>query len=113
MKSPLRRALYGLRMILIIGRARVHANQRDAALAAAAEMSAASTAEAGCLEYSFWSANDDPHAILLVERWENDQALTEHMSQPHMATFITAIGPTLDGGMDVIRHDVSKSAPLF
>jgi hypothetical protein len=30
-----------------------------------------------------------------------------------MATFITAIGPTLDGGMDVVRHDVSKSGPLF
>jgi quinol monooxygenase YgiN len=100
-------------MILIIGRARVHAAQREAALAAAAAMSAASTAESGCLEYSFWTANDDPNAILLVERWENDDALTTHMSQPHMATFISAIGPALDGGMDVVRHDVSKSGPLF
>lgn len=100
-------------MIVIIGRARVHAEQRDAAFAAAAEMSAASTAEPGCLEYSFWTANDDPNAVLLVERWENDEALTAHMSQPHMAAFITAIGPALDGGMDVVRHDVSKAGPLF
>jgi quinol monooxygenase YgiN len=100
-------------MILILGRARVHADQRDAALAAAAAMSAASTAEAGCLEYSFWVAPDEPNAIGLVERWESDEALTAHMSAPHMATFITAIGPTLDGGMDVVRHDVSKSGPLF
>jgi quinol monooxygenase YgiN len=100
-------------MILIIGRARVHAEQREAALAAAAAMSAASTAEAGCLEYSFWTASDDPNAILLVERWENDDALTAHMSQPHMATFITAIGPTLDGGMEVLRYDVSSVRPLF
>ena len=100
-------------MILIIGRGRVHADQRDAALAAAAVMSAASTAEAGCLEYSFWVSSDDPNAIGLVERWESEEALTAHMGQPHMAEFITAIGPTLDGGMEVIRHDVSKSAPLF
>lgn len=100
-------------MILITGRGRVHPDQRDAALAAAAAMSAASTAEAGCLEYSFWVSAEDPNAFGLIERWENDEALTAHMSQPHMATFITAIGPTLDGGMDVVRHDVSKSGPLF
>ena len=100
-------------MILITGRARVHADQRDAALAAAVAMSAASTAETGCLEYSFWVSSEDPNAIGLIERWEDDAALTAHMSAPHMATFITAIGPTLDGGMDVIRHDVSKSGPLF
>jgi quinol monooxygenase YgiN len=100
-------------MILILGRARVHADQRDAALAAASAMSAASAAEAGCLEYSFWTSSEDPNTIGLVERWENDEALTAHMGQPHMATFITALGPTLDGGMDVVRHDVSKSGPLF
>lgn len=100
-------------MILIIGRGRVHADQRDAALAAAAKMSVASTAEAGCLEYSFWVSADDPNAIGLIERWENEDALTSHMGQPHMAEFIGAIGPALDGGMDVIRHDVSKSGPLF
>ncbi|HWC33426.1 MAG TPA: putative quinol monooxygenase [Mycobacteriales bacterium] len=100
-------------MILITGRGRVHADQRDDALAAAAAMSAASTAEPGCLEYSFWVSPDDPNLIGLVERWEDDDALTAHMSQPHMATFITAIGPALDGGMDVVRHDVEKSGPLF
>ncbi|HVT21689.1 MAG TPA: antibiotic biosynthesis monooxygenase [Mycobacteriales bacterium] len=100
-------------MILITGRGRVRPDQRDAALAAAAKMSAASTAEAGCLEYSFWISADDPNAIGLVERWESDEALMAHAAAPHMAEFITAIGPTLDGGMDVVRHDVSKSGPLF
>ena len=100
-------------MILITGRVRVHADQRDTAIAAAAAMSAASTAEDGCIEYSFWTSNDDPNSMLLIERWENEEALTAHMTAPHLATFITAIGPTVDGGMDVIRHDVSKAAPLF
>jgi quinol monooxygenase YgiN len=98
---------------MIIGRAKVHADHRDAALAAAAAMSAASTAEPGCLEYSFWVSHEDPSSILLVERWEDDDALTAHMSAPHMTTFIQAIVPALDGGMDVVRHDVSKSGPLF
>jgi quinol monooxygenase YgiN len=100
-------------MILITGRVRVHPDQRDAALAAAAEMSAASTAEPGCAEYSFWVSADDPNEMLLIERWESDAALAEHMQAPHLAAFIAAIGPTVDGGMDVLRHDVDKVGPLF
>ena len=100
-------------MILILGRVRVHADQRDAALAAAAAMGAASTAEPGCLEYSFWVSTEDPNSLGLVERWESEEALATHMAAPHLATFITAIGPTLDGGMDVVRHDVEKFGPLF
>jgi quinol monooxygenase YgiN len=100
-------------VILILGRAKVHAQQRDAALAAAAAMSEASMAEDGCHEYSFWVSSDDPNSILLVERWEDDAALMAHAAAPHMKSFIEAIVPTLDGGMDVVRHDVSKVGPLF
>ena len=100
-------------MILILGRAKVQPDHRDAALAAAAAMSTASDAENGCLEYSFWVSPEDPNSICLVERWENDEALMTHAAAPHMKTFIEAIVPTLDGGMDVVRHDVSKVGPLF
>ena len=100
-------------MILITGRARVQSDQRDAALAAAAAMSAASEAEAGCLEYSFWTSSSDPNSILLLERWEDDDALMTHAAAPHMKAFIEAIVPTLDGGMEVLRHDVEKVGPLF
>jgi quinol monooxygenase YgiN len=100
-------------MILITARGRVHADQRDAALAAAADMCKASSAEDGCLEYSYWISGVDSLALMIFERWDNEEALTSHMSTPHMATFIGAIGGVLDGGMDAVKHQVSSSGPLF
>jgi quinol monooxygenase YgiN len=100
-------------MILITARGKVKADQRDAALSAAADMCQASSAEDGCLEYSFWIAGDEPLMLMIFERWDNEEALTAHMSTPHMATFIGAIGNVLDGGMDAVKHQVSSSGPLF
>jgi quinol monooxygenase YgiN len=100
-------------MILITARGKVQAAQREAALAAAAEMCRASEAEDGCLEYSYWVAGGDDLTMMIFERWDNEEALTAHMSTPHMATFIGAIGNVLDGGMDAVKHQVSSSGPLF
>ncbi len=100
-------------MILITARGRVHAAQREAALAAAAEMCTASEAEDGCLEYSYWISGDDELTMMIFERWDNEESLTAHISTPHMATFIGAITAALDGGMDAVKHQVSSSGPLF
>jgi len=100
-------------MILITARAKVHADQRDAAIAAAADMCKASEAEDGCLEYSFWIAGADDRTLMIFEKWDNEDALTAHMSTPHMATFIGALGPVLDGGMDAQKHQVASVGPLF
>jgi quinol monooxygenase YgiN len=100
-------------MILITARAKVKADQRDMALAAAADMCKASGAEDGCLEYSFWIAGEDDLTLMIFEKWDNEEALTAHMSTPHMATFIGAIGQVLDGGMDALKHQVSSVGPLF
>lgn len=100
-------------MILITARAKVRADSKDAAVAAAAEMCRASEAEDGCLEYSFWVSAADPLTVMIFERWDNEDALTAHMSTPHMATFIGAIGAVLDGGMDAVKHQVSAAGPLF
>lgn len=100
-------------MILITARGKVHAEARDAAVAAAADMCKASSAEDGCLEYSYWISGDDPLTVMILERWDNEAALTAHMATPHMATFIGAIGAALDGGMDAVKHQVASSGPLF
>ena len=41
-------------------------------------------AEAGCLQYDYFLSAGDPDQVLLVERWESQQAQTLHLAQPHM-----------------------------
>ncbi|HEX3825450.1 MAG TPA: putative quinol monooxygenase [Mycobacteriales bacterium] len=99
-------------MIIITGQARIKTDHRDAALAAAAEMSANSLAEPGCLDYRFWVSASDPDSMLLLEQWQDQAALDAHLAAPHLARFVESIWPTLDGGMDVVRHEVADSRPL-
>jgi quinol monooxygenase YgiN len=99
-------------MIMITGQARLTDEHRDAALAAANEMSASSMAEPGCLDYRFWVSANDPLSMLLLEQWQDQAALDAHLAAPHLNRFVETIWPMLDGGMAVVRHEVASSGPL-
>jgi quinol monooxygenase YgiN len=100
-------------MILITGKATLLPDHRDAAIAAANTMSAASLAEPGCIDYRFWISTTDPNTMLLLEEWEDQASLDAHITQPHLAEFGAALGPALDGGFAVIKHEIASSGPLF
>lgn len=42
--------------------------------------------EAGCLGYDYYFSAQDENVVLLIERWESEDHLRVHMTQPHMAT---------------------------
>jgi quinol monooxygenase YgiN len=100
-------------MIIVTGRVRVHADQRDAALSAAQDMRKRTIDEPGCVDYRFWSATDDPGAFLLFEQWEEQSALEAHLAAPHMAAFLAQIGSAVDGPLEVTRFEVSSHGSLF
>jgi quinol monooxygenase YgiN len=100
-------------MIIITGRAQVHPDQRDVAISAAQDMRTHTINEPGCIDYRFWSATDDPNAILLFEQWEQRSALETHLASTHTAVFLGAIGPAVDGTLEVTRFEVSNHGPLF
>ena len=100
-------------MIIITGRAQVHPDQREAAIAAARDMRTQTLDEPGCIDYRFWSATDDPSALLLFEQWQEQPALQTHLAAPHTAAFLAQIGPAIDGTLEVTRFEVSHHGPLF
>jgi quinol monooxygenase YgiN len=100
-------------MIMITLTAKLLAEHRETALAAAKKMSAQSLTEPGCLDYRFWISTEDPNSILLLEQWQDQDALNTHMAQPALAEFAAALGSALDGGMEAIKHEVASSGPLF
>lgn len=100
-------------MIVITGKAQLLPEHRDALITAANVMSAASMAEPGCIDYRFWVSTADPNTMLLLEEWEDQASLDAHLTQPHLAEFGAALGPALDGGFAVTKHEIASSAPLF
>ena len=74
----------------------------------AEEMTAGGTvavirAEAGNLRYEYYQPLDDPETILLIDSWENQEALDIHHASPMMVT-IAALREKYDLHMTVERY---------
>ena len=70
---------------------------------------AAIRTEAGNLRYEYYQPLDDPETILLIDSWENQEAIDIHHASPMMAT-ITALREKYDLHMTVERY-VSAETP--
>ena len=70
---------------------------------------AAIRAEAGNLRYEYYQPLEDPETILLIDSWENQEAIDVHHASPMMAT-IAALREKYDLHMTVERY-VSEETP--
>ena len=80
----------------------------------AEEMTASGTvaairAEASNLRYEYYQPLDDPETILLIDSWENQEAIDIHHASPMMVT-IAALREKYDLHMTVERY-VSAETP--
>jgi len=100
-------------MIVITGKITLDPGKKDEVTAAALEMMEATRAEAGNLEYAFTWDLVDAGVLRVVEQWEDQAALDAHFESPHMAAFIGRMGSFGMTGMEVIKHQVSESGPVF
>ena len=91
-------------MIIIAGHARIKPEAREAAIESATEMQRLSSAEAGCQEYGFWFAVDDPDKMLLFERWDDLAALEAHRQEPHFAEFGAKLGDFVEPPVEMLRY---------
>jgi len=89
--------------IIVTGYLRVDPANHDQAVAAALEVMEATRAEEGNEGYTFSADLAEPGLLHISERWANGDALDAHMSTPHMATFMAALG-----GLGISGGEVTK-----
>ncbi len=100
-------------MIIVSGKAKVRPGAVDKVRK---EMEAAITnsrLESGCIDYSYGIDVLDPETIIVLEYWENQEALTAHFSQPYMAAWISALNNAGVISQDVKAYDVSAARQLL
>lgn len=61
---------------------------RDKILARAPAAQSATRAEAGCLQYDFFTCTDNLNSLVFVETWVDQAAHDFHMQQDHTKEFI-------------------------
>jgi len=74
---------------------------------------AATQAEDGCEQYIFSRDVTNPDALLISERWRDDDALAAHMAAPHMAEFNKAIGAAKISAVSVKAYEISNVRVLI
>jgi quinol monooxygenase YgiN len=100
-------------MIVIAGRARIHASELEEAVRVGSVMAATSRAEPGCVDYRFSIDIDDPLVVYVFEQWRSADALESHFATPHFLVFSEVIVRAVDGLIDFTRYEISSAGPLF
>ena len=64
--------------------------QKDAFVAHMRELIRLTKEEEGCIAYDLYEALDDPDEVVMVEIWENKEALDNHMQTEHFQKMVPA-----------------------
>lgn len=70
-------------MIVICGRFKTSPRQRQALTQLCASLIAPSTAEDGCLSYSFYEDQMEPDSFIFFEEWRDQAAIDNHFEQSY------------------------------
>ena len=99
-------------MIVVIGKAQVKPEAREAAIAACLQMSALSEAEAGCIRYQFYESLAEVNTFFLFEEWETADALQNHLQQPHTRQFGGQLANFLASEMSIKRYEIASVSDM-
>lgn len=99
-------------MIVVTGRMQIAAKNRERYVQVASEMCRRSREDAGCHGYRVYADLEQEDRYVIVEEWEDEQALQEHFTQPHTREFLTALFPLLAEPADALFHTVASTRKL-
>lgn len=100
-------------MIVLAGTITLDPDKVDDFMEAAITMMEATHAEEGNVEYVFSVDPVVAGQVRIFEQWASDEALTAHMSSPHMAAFGAALGSCGVTGTSLTRFDVATVTTLM
>jgi quinol monooxygenase YgiN len=99
-------------MIVVAGSVLVQDSKRECAIEVALIISKATKAEAGCVDYTFYSDLENPNRFFIFEVWETQAALDKHFQTEHMRVFNQHLPEVLAAKPEIMRYEVSSAAPL-
>ena len=97
-------------MVIVIGRVRCEAENRDELVAALERMQDESRREDGCLRYGFFAAVEDPLSFIAVEEWADRRALDVHFTKAHLQEFSGRLLELVSGAPEVAIHEVADTS---
>jgi quinol monooxygenase YgiN len=99
-------------MHAIAGHLTFKAEHRDEVIAGLADITALSQRDAGCVEYWWAQALDDPNTFRFFECWETEELLNAHLAQPHEKEFMERFMPMVVGADAYVYDPQSRRSAM-
>ena len=99
-------------MIVVVARVKTDAEHREEMVRLGQTVAAASRQEAGCLNYALFEDSERENEFVMIEEWEDDEALQRHFTTPHIAAFMSAMPATLVAPPDIRFHTIESTRDL-
>ena len=94
-------------MIAIVAKHLIKTECLDTYHALAAELAAASKAEAGCVFYHSVQSGADPREHVFMECWKDQEAIDIHNATEHFTRIVPQFAALFDGPEDVKLYTVN------
>ena len=98
-------------MIVVAGSVSVPAENSEAFMSAAADVSAASRTLDGNIDYCI--SMQSPGVFRFLEIWDTEEAMMAQFAAPPFGAFQAAVSELGMAGMDGKRYEISSVGPLF
>ncbi len=99
-------------MIVVAGTLRLPPERLEIAKPHMQAMIEGSSAEAGCLFYTYAQDLFDPALFHVIERWRDREALMSHFQTPHMMTWRAAFAKMGLTDRDLVSFEAGEPTPL-
>jgi quinol monooxygenase YgiN len=86
--------------IIIVGSMKARPGQETALRDTLAELAFATHAEQGCILYAVHQGTDEPNRFVIIERWQSQEALDEHIRSDYMTAVLARAGELLADAPD-------------
>lgn len=100
-------------LIVVIEAVTANAAEAQRLLAEARPLCAATREEKGCLDYSFALDCVDSASVRVIERWQDQAAMSAHLKMPYLEAFMGFMQSVTVKSMSAKVYDASGERDLF
>lgn len=100
-------------MIVVQGWVNVHDGDTPVLREAARTLAAATRQEPGNLAYAFAECVNDPGVFHIVERWEDEVSVANHMLTASLAAFLSKLSAMRDVRFRIARYEAPAEQLLM
>ena len=95
-------------MIKVVAKSLAKADKLDKYLELAQELVEKTVKEEGCIKYELFQDMQDPKVMIIIEKWENEEALNKHSASEHFKRIIPQLNELREKA-----SEVNKCKKLF